>query len=71
MPRDACADELEVPGFTNRALSVKVVGGGSWQLCERANFGGRCVAVSSDLADLSSIGLARRVTSVRRTTTPR
>jgi hypothetical protein len=59
-------DSPAIQGFANRAQSVKVVGGGSWQLCERTNFGGRCVAVSSDLPDLSSIGLARRVASVRR-----
>lgn len=58
-------------GFTNRAQSVQVVGAGSWQLCDRTNFSGRCVTVSADLADLSSIGLARRVQSVRRTVPPR
>src|SRR5262249_56390644 len=52
-------------GFTNRAQSVQVVGAGSWQLCDRVNFGGRCVVVAGDLPDLASIGLARRLHSLR------
>ena len=57
-------------GFENRAQSVQVTGG-SWDLCERANFGGRCVAVSSSIPDLSSIGFSRRVASVRLSATRR
>jgi hypothetical protein len=57
-------------GFENRAQSVQVTGG-SWDLCERANFAGRCVAVTSSIPDLSSIGLSRRVASVRLASTSR
>ena len=64
------ANTPNLQGFANRAQSVQVMGG-SWELCERANFGGRCVAVSGDLPDLSSIGLARRVASVRLAATRR
>ena len=54
----------------NVELQVQVTGG-SWDLCERANFGGRCVAVSSSIPDLSSIGFSRRVASVRLSATRR
>ncbi|HEX6463833.1 MAG TPA: beta/gamma crystallin-related protein [Vicinamibacterales bacterium] len=53
--------------FANRARSVQVFGDGSWQLCDRANFGGKCVAVSRHISDLSTMGISRRVASVRRT----
>jgi len=63
-------DTPVMQGFANRARSVQV-NGGSWQLCDRASFAGRCVPVSANLPDLSSIGLSRRVASVRRAPTPR
>jgi hypothetical protein len=59
-----------MPGFTNRAQSVQVFGG-SWELCERASFAGRCVVVSGNLSDLSSIGMRGRVASVRLARTTR
>jgi len=57
--------------FANRAQSVQLVGGGSWQLCDRTSFRGHCVVVSGDLPDLASISLARRVASVRPAQAPR
>ena len=54
----------QLRGFANRAQSAQVTGG-TWDLCDRANFGGRCVVVSGNVPDLSSIGLAGRVASVR------
>jgi hypothetical protein len=57
-------------GVTNRAESVHV-SGGSWELCDRSSFGGRCVVVSGNVPDLSSIGLGNRVASARLVPTPR
>src|SRR5262245_24192578 len=54
--------------FANRAESVRVFGG-SWQLCDGANFSGRCVVVSVNTSDLGS--LRNRVVSVRPVPTPR
>jgi hypothetical protein len=54
----------------NLAESVQVRGG-SWELCERSAFNGRCVVVSGNLTDLSSLGLRNRVASVRPVPTPR
>jgi len=41
------------------------VRGGPWELCNRPNFGGRCVLVSSDVADLRSLGMENEVASAR------
>jgi Beta/Gamma crystallin len=57
-------------GFANRAQSVQVTGG-SWELCDRAGFAGRCVVVSGDLPDLASLGLQNRVASIRPVPMPR
>lgn len=51
-------------GFQEKAESVQVTGG-LWELCERANFGGRCTIVSSNVSDLGALGLRNRVSSVR------
>lgn len=47
-----------------RAASVEVAGG-SWQMCERASFAGRCVVVSDNLPDLAAVGLRNGVGSLR------
>ena len=49
--------------FGNRAQSVQVVG--TWQLCDGANFSGRCVTVSQNVANLSAYGMNNRVSSAR------
>ena len=54
----------------NRAESVQVFGG-VWELCERPQFGGRCVNVSSSVPDLRSLGLRNRVGSARPAIMPR
>ena len=58
-------------GFANRAQSVQVIGGGSWELCDREGFAGRCVVVSGDLPDLAAVALQNRVVSIRPVATPR
>lgn len=51
-------------GFQDRAESVQVFGG-AWQLCDDANYRGRCVIVSTSMSDLGRLGLRNRVSSVR------
>jgi hypothetical protein len=56
--------------FANRAESVQVMGG-SWELCDRTGFSGRCAVVSSNVPDLASVGLRNRVASARAVPMPR
>ncbi|MFZ4121559.1 MAG: beta/gamma crystallin-related protein [Caulobacterales bacterium] len=57
---------LEGAGFNDAALSVRVVGYGSWQLCIDEGFLGRCVTVDRDEPDLNRLGIGSRVSSIRR-----
>lgn len=50
--------------FNDRARSVAVLAG-QWELCEHANFTGRCVFVREDVGDLAWFGLNGRVSSIR------
>jgi hypothetical protein len=51
-------------GFTNRAESLQVTGG-TWDICDEPNFGGRCITVTGNMQDLSPIGFSNRIQSVR------
>jgi uncharacterized protein YcfJ len=52
-------------GFNDRARSL-VVNGGTWQVCEDAQFQGRCVVVQPGNYDsLRSMGMSERISSVR------
>lgn len=52
-------------GFNDRAASM-VVERGSWQACEDAGFGGRCVVLQPGrYASLSGLGMTERISSVR------
>jgi uncharacterized protein YcfJ len=52
-------------GFNDRASSA-VVDRGSWEVCEDARFGGRCVVLRPGSYDsLSGLGMAKRISSVR------
>ena len=51
-------------GAGNRAQSV-TVGGGQWQLCDRVNFGGRCITVSRNISNLATVGMRNRIQSLR------
>lgn len=44
-----------LPGVVGQARSVHVIG--VWQLCESADFRGRCATVSSDVPNVRSLGL--------------
>jgi len=56
-------EDLRYLRFANEARSARVAGG-AWRLCDRPNFGGRCVVVEDDVPDLAAIGLAEAVASV-------
>lgn len=52
------------------AQSVRVEGG-NWELCESADFRGRCTTVNVDIGNLRSLGLPGRVRSARPVGYPR
>ena len=45
--------------------SVRVLDGGSWQICEDTNFRGRCTTASGIVDNIRSLGLPGRVRSAR------
>lgn len=56
---------LDGYGFNDRAASA-IVERGRWELCEDANFGGRCVVLRpGQYPNLGAMGLDRRVSSLR------
>ncbi|MBE2242308.1 MAG: peptidase inhibitor family I36 protein [Burkholderiaceae bacterium] len=58
-------DDLSRSGFNDRAASA-VVTGQRWEVCEHANFGGRCVVLPpGSYTSLAQVGLDRRVSSAR------
>jgi uncharacterized protein YcfJ len=64
-------DNFTRAGFNDRASSV-IVEQGLWQVCDDANYSGRCVVLQQGAYDsLSRLGLNDRVSSVRRVPTHR
>lgn len=61
----ATGDIRDFERFNDAASSVHVKGG-VWQLCEHANFEGRCITVDRDVRDLGQLGFNDKVSSVRR-----
>jgi hypothetical protein len=59
-----------IMGFGNRAESLQVVGG-SWEVCDRPKYGGRCITITGDMQDLSPVGFSNQIQSVRLRPTPR
>jgi uncharacterized protein YcfJ len=58
-------NNLERNGFNNRASSI-VVRGETWQVCEGAGFGGKCVELRpGDYGTLGTMGLNDSISSVR------
>jgi uncharacterized protein YcfJ len=52
-------------GFNDRASSV-IVDDGRWQVCEHANYGGRCIVLSrGSYPSLAQFGMSRMISSVR------
>jgi Beta/Gamma crystallin len=54
----------DLEGFGGRARSVQVLSG-SWMLCDRPRFSGRCRQISESVPDLDRWGLGGRVMSAR------
>lgn len=50
--------------FNDRALSLRLIGGGSWELCVNADFDD-CRVISDDVPDLNALGLERMVSWAR------
>ena len=62
---DRTVRNMEGVGFNDRAQSLSIRGG-SWQVCEHADFGGRCAILRpGDYASLDSFGLDSAISSVR------
>jgi len=61
---DGAIENLSQLGFNDRAGSVEVHGGGSWELCDDSGFRGRCVTVRGRV-NLAQAGLENRVSSIR------
>ncbi len=53
--------------FNDRAKSIIVLGG-AWEVCEHADFRGRCVILREDVRDLREFRLSRRITAIRQIT---
>ena len=51
--------------FNDRAHSLRIVGGGAWEVCTDANHRGRCQVFDRDTPDLHRFGLAEAISSVR------
>jgi hypothetical protein len=58
-------DADELGPMAHRASSASI-SGGSWKLCTRRNFRGRCVTINDSVRDFADIGLNDRVESIRR-----
>jgi len=62
---DRRIDNFDRFGFNDRASSV-VVTGDRWEVCEDAGFAGRCMVLRpGEYASLASMGMNRRISSVR------
>ena len=55
--------DLSTRGFAERAMSGRFEG--DWTLCDLPGLDGRCASVSGEVADLGTVGLNRRVVSLR------
>lgn len=53
---------LSTYNFNDRARSLRLEG--VWRLCEHSNFGGRCVELRGDVAELDTVALAERISSI-------
>lgn len=51
--------------YNDRAMSLRIEGRGSWEVCADSNFRGRCQIFSRDVRDLRQFGLGEAVTSMR------
>jgi hypothetical protein len=52
--------------FNDQISSIRVGAGEQWEVCERANYGGRCVVVSGEESDLRRNSWDNMISSIRR-----
>ena len=52
-------------GFNDRASSF-IVTSGTWQVCEHANYRGRCTILTAGAGDLRTVGMNDNISSIRR-----
>lgn len=58
---------LDHEGFNDRADSLVVGRGETWEVCEHANYRGRCEIIDSEsISDLGRYGFQNRISSMRR-----
>lgn len=57
-------EDPNVADFGNRASSLNV-SRGSWEICDRPDFRGRCVVVSGEVPSLRAYGMQNRIASAR------
>jgi hypothetical protein len=55
-------ENLSNYNFNDRAHSLRLQG--RWRLCEHSDFGGRCVELTGEVAELNTIAMAERITSL-------
>lgn len=60
----ASEPDLRRANFSDRAMSLRVPRGQSWEICNNVNFDD-CRVVDRDVANLTELGLLRRISSVR------
>ena len=51
--------------FNDRAMSLRIQGRGSWQVCADSDFRGRCQIFDRDVPDLRRYGLGEAISSLR------
>ena len=51
--------------YNDQALSLRIEGRGSWEVCADSDFRGRCQVFDRDVADLRQTGLGYAITSLR------
>ncbi len=59
------ADEPTLRFYSSYTGSLRVLSG-EWQLCDRPNYFGNCVAISDSVSDLSRLSLRGPIVSIRR-----
>ncbi len=62
--REIERENANVSDFGNRASSLSV-SRGSWEICDRPDFRGRCVVVSGEVPSLREYGMQNRIASAR------
>ena len=61
----ASTTTLSPRGFNDKASSLSISGGDTWQVCEDGNFRGRCALVQGSYGSLRDLRLNNNISSVR------